>query len=139
MASCSYGVNYVSEALSALYGLPGHFLVGLTCILFGYTLRCIRQFPNDAIPLVCILWGMLFHPLVAESPAPDASMRLWLVRNILIGLVIGAGAWVLHRYVIKTFEEKIPILGRLLTELDRQSDLVQLDKLNDNVNNYVDV
>jgi hypothetical protein len=125
----------VTGILNSLYGLPGHMLVGLACIVLGYTLRFVKRFPNDAIPVVCILWGMIFNPLVADERIAGTSLRLWVARNILIGLIIGAGAWALHRYFLKKFEEKIPILGTILAEADKRSDDHQMASI---VNKKVD-
>ena len=115
--------------LNSVYGLPGHILVGLTCIILGYSLRFFRKFPNEGIPLVCMLWGMVFNPLIADERAAGTSLRLWMVRNILVGFVIGAGAWAVHRYVIKKFEEKIPFLGPLLAEADKRTDVAATVKV----------
>lgn len=112
--------------LNSVYGLPGHVLVGLTCVILGYMLRFYRKFPNDAIPLVCILWGMVFNPLLADERVAGSSMRLWLVRNVLTGFVTGAVAWAIHAKIIKRFEERIPLLGSLLTAADKRSDETQV-------------
>jgi hypothetical protein len=115
--------------LDSLSGLPGHILVGISCIVVGYALRFFKRFPNDAIPLVCILWGMVFNPLLAPDRALGTSLRLWAARNAIIGLIVGALAWALHRYVIKKFEDRLPIVGEMLAEADRRSDVAQIAKI----------
>jgi len=120
-------VDGIISVLNSLYGLPGHVLVGLTCIIFGYVLRFIRSFPNSGIPLACVLWGMVFNPLIAD--AATSSLRVWYVRNILIGAVIGAGAWAIHRWLFSRVEADIPILGDALATADAQSDQIAANKV----------
>lgn len=122
-------LDYAISLLNAISSLPGHVLVGLTCLIVGYALRFIRRFPNDGIPLVSILWGMVINPLLADVRESGTPLRLWLARNIMVGLVIGAVTWALHRYILKKIEEKIPILGPALADADRRSDEHTFEKI----------
>ena len=121
-------VEQILHGLNVVNGLPGHAVVGLSCIIMGYTLRFIKRFPNDGIPLACILWGMAFNPMIADVRLPGTSLRIWLVRNALLGLIIGGGAWMLHKYLLSRIEDKIPGLSQKLAEADRRSDEFQVAK-----------
>jgi hypothetical protein len=117
------------QLLNSLYGLPSSLLVGITCIIFGYALRLAKNFPNNGIPLACILWGMTFTPLISDIPA-HTSFRVWLGRNILLGAIIGAGAWLAHKWLLKRVEDRVPLLGSMLSHVDKSGQAVQKDASN---------
>lgn len=105
--------TYLTEAsdlLGKLYGIPGGVLVLISCLVIGYVLRVIRRFPNSAIPLVVILWGPVFNMLIADPKADTFPLRLWLVKNFLVGVVLGGVAWTIHNKALKKLEEKLPFL-----------------------------
>ena len=91
--------------LSKLYGLPGGMLVLISCIAFGYLLKFVPKqwFPNQGIPLAVILWGCTFNMLIADPRADSLPIRIWVVKNLLIGLIIGVAAWMVHNKIIKRF------------------------------------
>ena len=96
----------VSVALQQLGGAPAGLLVMFGCIVLGYCLKMVKRFPNQAIPLAVILFGAVVYPIIADTNNAF-TLRVWLVRNVLIGLVIGLLAWMLHNQVIKRIEGKI--------------------------------
>lgn len=104
------------KLLNTINGLPGYALVALTCIVAGYFLRLNKRFPNDAIPMSCVLLGMVLNPLISDPIAAGASLRVWIVRNVAIGAIVGAAAWIIHRTIIKRFEHRIPVLGSMLVD-----------------------
>lgn len=106
--------------LSKLYGLPGGVLVLLSCIAVGYVLRLWKWFPDKAIPVVAIIWGPIFNTLLADPKSDDLPLRVWICKNVLVGLLIGVIAWVVHNKVIARFEDKIPFLGKQLAKMDEQ-------------------
>ena len=93
--------------LSKLYGLPGSVLVLVSCIFFGYVLKLLpkRWFPNAGIPVAVILWGCAFNMLMADPCADALPIRVWIVKNFLIGLIIGVAAWLVHNKIIKRFSQ----------------------------------
>jgi hypothetical protein len=93
--------------LNQLYGLPAAALVFCSCIVVGYILRFIKSFPNNGIPVVAILWGGLVMSLIADSRATTMPLRVWIVRNILVGMVIGMLAWIVHKAVLSKLEDWI--------------------------------
>ena len=104
-------ITQIVEVLSRLYGLPSYAVVFISCLAVGYVLKLSKKFPNDAIPVVAILWGAAFLPLIADPAADATPWRIWFGKNFLIGLVIGALAWAFHNKILSRFEDKIPFLG----------------------------
>ena len=102
------------NVLEQLYALPSPLLVGLSCIVIGYMLKRFQRFPNDAIPLVVILWGAFFTLLLSGNCPPELSVGQWRVKNAIVGLIIGFAAWGLHYFIIAKLEDKFPWLDKLL-------------------------
>lgn len=96
-------INTTSEWLSKLYGLPGYVLVFLICLGIGYMLKQSR-FPNDGIPVAVFLCGISLNMLIADPMADNFTIRVWLVKNGVIGGIIGTVAWLAHYKVFKRFK-----------------------------------
>ena len=107
-------INQVVDLLNKLYGLPGIALVALMCLLGGYALRLCKCFPNNGIPLVVVIFGAAILPLISDFRSSPLPLRVWLVRNILVGALIGLCTWLFHNSVIKKLENKIPWIRDLL-------------------------
>lgn len=93
--------------LNRLYGLPAGALVLGTCIVLGYILRFVKRFPNDGIPVAVVLWGAIAMSLVADSRASSMPLRIWVVRNVLVGMIIGLAAWMAHKIALSRLEDWI--------------------------------
>lgn len=93
--------------LNQLYGLPAATLVFASCIVLGYALRFVKRFPNDGIPVAVILWGGIVMSLVADARASSMSLRIWVVRNVLVGMVIGMVSWLAHKILLSRVENWI--------------------------------
>lgn len=102
-------LDQAAKALNQLYGLPAGLLVLVSCIVVGYVLRLVKRFPNDGIPVVVILWGGAFLPLLADIES-EMPWRVWFVKNLLVGLTIGLAAWLLHNKVISKIEDRFAML-----------------------------
>jgi hypothetical protein len=95
-----------TSMVDRLYSLPVGVLVMLLCIVAGYIFRCVKRFPNEAIPVAVILLGGVVAPILA--PIDTAmTLREWLAKNAIVGLVIGFAAWMLHNLVISRLEDRI--------------------------------
>lgn len=100
-------IDKVIAGLNSLYGLPAVALVLGSCIVLGYILKFIRQFPNDGIPVAVVLWGGIAMSLVADARASSMPLRVWVVRNILVGMIIGLVAWIVHKTALSKLEDWI--------------------------------
>ena len=98
-------INTALQYLDKIQGLSAVALVFLSCIVIGYVLRLIKSFPNEGIPVVVILWGALVMLFIADPRATTMPARVWTVRNILVGLIIGMAAWVSHKMVLSYLED----------------------------------
>ena len=115
-------LEQVTDLLGKLYGIPGYVLVFISCIVVGYVFRVVKTFPNSAIPYVAILWGPVFNMVIADPNADDLPIRIWLVKNFLVGFIIAGGAWAFHNKLLKRVEDKIPFLkGWLVPDDDTGS------------------
>ena len=63
--------------------------------LFDSVLYYAEFFPNRNIPVFSILAGGLVYSLICVRPV-DASLplRVWVVKNIVLGCIFGAAAWI---------------------------------------------
>lgn len=98
-------LQQITDYLQKLEGAPAAMLVLIACIIVGYALRYIKRFPNDGIPVAVILFGGVFYPFIADSNN-DLTLRVWLIRNALIGLAIGFAAWLVHNQILSRIEDK---------------------------------
>lgn len=88
-------LDSITVMLGKLYGLPSGVLLLFACLIIGYILRCIGSFPNKGIPVVVTLCGGLFFPLLATFDG-KTPLRIWVIRNVFIGLIIGFISWITH-------------------------------------------
>lgn len=108
-------LNGILSYLDKLEGLPAAALIFLACIALGYMLRFIKPFPNSAIPVVVILFGALSMLFLADARPTTMPARIWTVRNLLVGLIIGFAAWIAHKLILSRIENligsKLPSTG----------------------------
>lgn len=103
-------LNSATEMLGKLNGAPGYVLVFVSCIALGYVLRNVKRFPNDGIPVAIMLWGGMFNMLIAHDE--PIALRIWIARNLILGVIIGVAAWLIHKYGISKLEDRIPWFKR---------------------------
>lgn len=94
-----------STWLERLYSAPAIALVLAFCIVLGYVLRFFKCIPKEGIPMAVIFSGPAFFMFIA-SDNNDLTMRIWLGRNLMFGIVLGFLAWVIHRTLLKPLEDK---------------------------------
>jgi hypothetical protein len=100
-------IDKVITELSKIQGWPAVALVFASCIVVGYIWKGMKLswFPNEAIPMAVIAWGAFAMTMSADVRATGYSLRLWLFRNVLIGLTIGFTAWMSHYFIISKIED----------------------------------
>lgn len=100
-------LNTILSALDKIQGLSAVALVFFSCIVIGYVLRFVKAFPNNAIPVVVILWGALAMLFIADPRATTMAARIWTARNVFVGLIIGFVAWITHKIILSRIEDVI--------------------------------
>lgn len=106
-------IGTLNGLLSKLWGLPYLSTVFILCFVVGLFLRNSQRFPNDAIPFVVIVCGGVFAPLLADPRADTLPLRIWVAKNVVLGVIIGIVTWVSHRYALKPIARKVPWLSWL--------------------------
>lgn len=108
-------LNDLLQWLDKIQGLSAGALVLFSAIVVGYCLKFIKTFPNQAIPIVVILWSAIAMLFIADPRATTMPARVWSTRNLLTGLIDGLLAWLLHNLVLSKVEDwlaaKFPDLG----------------------------
>ena len=103
-------VNWVNQ----LYGLPAGVLVGLLCIVICYAFKVTDRFPNDAIPVVCLLLGAILLPMLAPECPLEEKLIAYRVKHAVVGIIVGLVAWAFHNLILSKIEDKIPWLGKAM-------------------------
>ena len=98
--------NLLSQ-LEKIQGWPAVALVFASCIVVGYLWKFLpfKWCASAATPAFVILWGAFAQSMLADGRPAGASLRLWIWRNLLVGLVIGFAAWLTHNLVISRIED----------------------------------
>lgn len=108
--------DQLTKSLDTLYGLPGVALTLLFCVGMGYFLKMVEFFPNKRIPIVVVIWGMLWNVLLRPAPPKDMMMWQHYCRLIAVGFLIGITSCLAYDRVLKRLENKWPWLRTLLGE-----------------------
>lgn len=95
--------------LDKIQGLPAVGLVLLVCIIICFVIERIPKIDNSAIPAVAVLAGAVLMLFLADPRPTTMSPRVWTARNLCVGLVIGAAAWLLHSYAWKYIQSKLSV------------------------------
>ncbi len=95
----------IIEFNDKLAGLPSGVLVFLMAIGLGYTLKAIKNFPNNGIPLVVVCAATAIF-MVGAPYTGTLPFRMLLVRNFCMGVVIGVASWLFHKILLKRLEKR---------------------------------
>jgi hypothetical protein len=95
--------DFVIQLQSAKAEMILCFLV----IAFGYLLKTLPFVPNRFIPSICMTVSTVTYPLILDtSSAAPYQMRYPIVRQAIIGFLIGFVAWAFHRAFLKNWLDK---------------------------------
>lgn len=103
-------MNTLLQFNEQLNGAPFGVLIFFFVIGCGYVLKSLKRVPNNFIPFAVIVAATLLFMLGAPARG-EISLRIWLVRNFLIGFTIGFLAWLAHRLVLKRIERKLGLFA----------------------------
>lgn len=104
-------MDQILQLNDKLMGLPGGVLVFIVCIGTGYAVKLTERVHNSAIPIVVMLTGVILFALISPEKTDDAPIRIWLVKNICVGWIIGFAAWMSHKLILKRVEEKLGLFS----------------------------
>lgn len=96
-------MEWLSE-LDKVLTMSNAGMVFCACIVVGYLLRVIPQFPNKSIPIAVILTGGIAMLLLAEDNK-EIAIRAWITRHLIGGLTIGFISWMAHYLVMSKIED----------------------------------
>lgn len=96
----------ITDYLQKLEGAPAVVLVCLSGLVLGFILKRLKNFPNNGIPICVILWGGIVYPLIADANN-DLTLRVWLIRNLMIGVITGFLTWLLHNKILKRYLDRM--------------------------------
>ena len=108
-------MDFLNDAISQLLALGPEALLVLVVIALGYVLKRVPVIPNKVIPAACLLCGAMIYPLITSPGKAPPDIRYPIVREIMLGLLIGFIAWMIHNKLLKRIEDKLPWLKGVLT------------------------
>lgn len=96
--------------LSKLFNWPAFVLLMLCINVVGLLLKSVPWPRNKFIPWICLTLGCLIYPLVADVGVPKPEPHNWWVVR-MVGLLVGAAAWLAHDRFLRRFEKYLNIPG----------------------------
>ncbi len=98
-------ISKLIELLNQFYGMPVIAVVFFSAIVFGYLWKCVAWLPNRLIPAAVVLGSGICLVLLSTRTSGE-SFRIWLVKNFLLGIIVGLLAWLVHNKALKRLEER---------------------------------
>ena len=100
-------MNELIQINNALGHAPAGVIAMLFAIALGYVLKTAQFFNNRFIPVVVVPVTALVYALIQVSshllqPGPHHPWA-YLVLNLALGFIYGAGAWLFHAQLLKRF------------------------------------
>ena len=111
----------ITDFVAWAMGLSTAPFTVLATLAFGYVLRLIPKFPNGWIPITVITFATVAFPILAKHHVDDTTFQ-YMARTVFMGMIIGLGTIGLHERFISKFEDKIPLLGKLLSASEDKAD-----------------
>lgn len=102
-------IEKVFEWLGKLNGLPGYALVTVLCVVVCAALAKWHKFPNDGIWLCSLLLGGATNAMIADPVSDALPFRLWLFKNVIVGIICGGAAYVVYAAAIKKMLAKVGV------------------------------
>lgn len=106
-------IAYLETVNATLMGAPAAVVCYLGAIAFGYVLKVIPVVDNRWIPGANLLLTLL--AFAGLNWRAGAGVPFW-TRSLIVGVVIWALAWLTHAKFLKAFEDRIPLLGKLIAD-----------------------
>lgn len=91
----------LTDVINQLVTMSPEVLTIVSILIVGFVLKLVNRFPNDYIPAVGALVGLVVYPLIADTAKMDYTVRLPWLRQMFIGLALWLIAWIIHEKAIK--------------------------------------
>ena len=121
-------MEYLEDIIKTVGNLGPEALVMVAMLAFGYVLRIVPRFPNNWIPLSCLLFTLVCYPLLSNPGRVSFDAEHPLIRMELTALVLWVCAWLAQTKVLSKIEDKIPWLKGLLATVDAKADKLEVEK-----------
>lgn len=100
--------------LTPLTNAPLLVAVAVGLLAFGWLLKLVPRFPRDWIPVAVIVTGGIAGYFVVPMQGPaDWAFQVSnpaaadVIRRVGVGLAVGVGVFVAHKYAIKRIEKRL--------------------------------
>jgi cellobiose-specific phosphotransferase system component IIC len=99
-------LNQILTRLDRLHSMSGEVLIFFVCVAVGYFLRKFwSTVPMKIQALAVIGLSAVLNCVMAEGKTgADMPFRVWAVRSLLIGIIIGCFSWAADAVLIKRIE-----------------------------------
>jgi len=104
-------VNHYNDVLM---GAPIGVLIFIFCIVASYMLVWIPAINNKWIPGIILAIGIGGFMLAA--PRGELPLRIWVVKNFIMGFIIAGAAWFIHNRRLKKLEGETPAADKPVPE-----------------------
>ena len=95
----------INDWVTAIMKLSAAPFTVVAVIALGYFFRAIPKFNNEWLWIVCGLAGAFIFPVLGHCHADDTA-TVFFTRSIIMGLILGMGAWAIHDKILKQIEDK---------------------------------
>lgn len=104
-------LDTLGAAVKQMEQWPVAILIVVVLIVMGSALKIVGLFPNRLIPIAVLLMGAAANWLLGDPGAVSETQRHPMVVLALHGFLLGFAAWIIHRWGLKRFENRIPFLA----------------------------
>lgn len=107
-------IRQIQEAVNQFWGLPAYAITLIACILWGLCMKANPKADNAKIPARLMWIGAGVMLGCADYRGSTLDINVFILKNVVLGWIIGFFAPKIHERYIKPWETSIPIVGPLL-------------------------
>ena len=104
-------IKTISDHFAEFANVSPSVFVLLFLFALNFMMRRSPWIPNAAVMWISTVAGMLLYPIFVETLV---TVKAGLMRNILTGFMVGAGAWGFYLPVVIFAETKWPWLAKII-------------------------
>jgi hypothetical protein len=113
-------ITNLEDVVKSIKTLSPELLCIAGLIIMGYIIKLVPWIHSKLLPGICILLGPLVYVFLI-NPEPGSvppNIRNPMVYQLLIGLLLGSLAWIIHDKILNRLEDwlaaKYPWIGKIL-------------------------